>query len=70
MRLDPQKTRTAREDKGFSQEDVAKASGLSKPTISRIERGFPVHNSTARLVAEVLEMQIHALRPEKAKRKN
>lgn len=69
MRLDPEKVRTAREDKGFSQEDVAKASGLSKPTVSRIERGFAVHNATARVIAQVLELEIHALRPEKAKRK-
>ncbi len=70
MRLDPEKLIDAREDAGLSQKELAAIKGLSDRTISRIERGLGCHHSTARAIAEALDIPLASLRPTKAKRKH
>jgi transcriptional regulator with XRE-family HTH domain len=48
-----EKLRKAREERGLSQRDLANASGVSKATISRIERG-KIHDPAKRIRAKLV----------------
>lgn len=50
--------REARRGRGWSQEVLGKESGLSRPTIARLERGEDVSTATLSRVAAALELTI------------
>lgn len=56
-----EKVRELRLAAGMTQEDLAAASGLTRPTIQNIERGRRVYRTTVRLVAEALETTVAEL---------
>jgi transcriptional regulator with XRE-family HTH domain len=49
--------RALREDKLMTQEDLARASGVSRFTVARTERGEPARYSTIRKLATALGIQ-------------
>lgn len=50
--------RQAREDRGWSQSNLAEQTGLSRPTIARIEAGHHVRMGTLEKAAEVLGLSL------------
>ena len=46
--------REARTSRGWSQDELARRAGLSRPTIARVERGDDVHTGTIAAIAEAL----------------
>lgn len=57
-----QQIRAARERKGWTQEDLARASGIARPNIARLEKGGQVPKvATLRRVAAALGLESDAL---------
>lgn len=50
--------RAARQRRGWSQEKLGNESGLSRPTIARIEHGDDVSTATLSKVASALELTV------------
>lgn len=50
--------RAARRGKGWSQQDLADRSGVSRPTIARLEGGSSVSYSTVTKLAEALDLRL------------
>ena len=50
--------RAAREERGWSQEELGRRSGLSRPTIARIERGDDISTATLSKAAKALGLAI------------
>lgn len=50
--------RRARRARGWSQEDLARESGVSRPTIARIETGHGVSTNTLVRLAAVLDLRL------------
>lgn len=48
-----------RKAKGWSQEQLAQAAGLSRPTVARIESGNAVSTDTMAKVAAVLNIEVN-----------
>jgi transcriptional regulator with XRE-family HTH domain len=63
MQLNPQKIRTERERRGWSQEHLASLAGLSPRTIQRVEASGIASNETATALAAVFEVDLNALKP-------
>jgi transcriptional regulator with XRE-family HTH domain len=63
MQLDPEKIRTERERRGWSQEHLASLTGLSPRTIQRVEAAGIASSETATALAAVFEVDLDALRP-------
>ena len=63
MQLDPQKIRTERESRGWSQEHLASVAGLSPRTIQRVEASGNASNETATALAAVFAVSLDALKP-------
>lgn len=55
--------RKLRQDKGWSQEQLAEVTGLSSRTIQRIENGEPASNETMRALAAVFDIPLSEMRP-------
>lgn len=55
--------RQMRQRRGWSQEELATHTGLSRPTIARIERGDDVSTATLRKVAEAFELTLGLVEP-------
>ena len=55
--------RKLRQDKGWSQEQLAEVTGLSTRTIQRIENGEPASNETMRALAAVFDIPLSEMRP-------
>lgn len=62
MKLDGTKLKNARLDKGWNQEEAAKAANISEPTYVRAEQGHPIHPSTGRCIAEALGIVLSDVR--------
>ncbi|MBI2382814.1 MAG: 2TM domain-containing protein [Gammaproteobacteria bacterium] len=50
--------------RGWSQQQLAEASGLSVRTVQRIEAGYPASNETLKSLAAVFEVDFSTLNPE------
>jgi len=61
MAIYPEKVRTARENKGLSQQQLADAVGTSQATIDKIERGESLTSRTLPKIATVLGVDIAEL---------
>lgn len=59
--LDGQAIKQLREVKGWSQQDLANAAGLHAMTVSKAERGLPVHLDTAFAIAQALDVALDDL---------
>lgn len=55
--------RKLRQQKGWSQEQLAEVTGLSSRTIQRIENGEPASNETMRALAAVFDIPLSEMRP-------
>lgn len=66
VRIDGEKLRHARENKSFSQRELAKEADVSPATILKIERGKAKnpHPSTVRKLAKTLGVEPRELHPE------
>lgn len=53
-----QRVREARRARGWSQSELAERSGVSRPTVARIEAGTQVRVGTLNAVAEALGMHV------------
>ena len=53
-----QRIRDARDQRGWSQTELAERCGLSRPTIARIEAGHHVRMGTLERVAQVLSLKL------------
>ena len=51
-----ERLRSAREEKGWSQNELAKRSGVSQPVISQVESGTKLTEKQGRKIAETLEV--------------
>jgi transcriptional regulator with XRE-family HTH domain len=51
-----ERLRSAREEKGWSQNELAKRSGVSQPVISQVESGTKLTEKQGRKIAETLEI--------------
>lgn len=58
--------RQLRQQKGWSQEQLADITGLSSRTIQRIENGEPASNETMRALAAVFDIPLSEIRPQSA----
>ena len=61
MKLDPDRLRELRNDKGLKQEALAQDVGCGLRTIQRAERGDPVKRHTALRIGQVLDVPIERL---------
>lgn len=50
--------RAARDQRGWTQEELAQKAGVSRPTIARVERGDDVSTANLAKVADALGLQI------------
>lgn len=66
VRIDGEKVRTAREERFFSQRELASRAGINHNTIWRIEGGnsVEVHPRTIRKLAEALSVDPATLTPQ------
>lgn len=55
---------TLRLKRGWSQQQLAEASGLSTRTIQRLEAGFPASTESLKSLAAVFEVEFSTLKPE------
>src|SRR5687768_2461227 len=55
---------TLRLKRGWSQQQLAEASGLSARTIQRLEAGFPASTESLKSLAAVFEVDFSTLKPE------
>jgi transcriptional regulator with XRE-family HTH domain len=57
VRLDGERVRGLREERGLSKGELADAAGISRTTARNAERGVPVRGATGRAVAKVLGVE-------------
>lgn len=64
MKLNSELIKRERENRAWSQQDLAVAAGLGIRTIQRIESGEPASNESAKALAAVFKLQVSQIREE------